>query len=331
MSVTRANVDGAVHLDRRSTTVSSVADAPQVAKPTRNASATTSRPIIVFGVFIGLWYFMLYWALEHICDKPSFLITAPHKVIRRRFFDRSIATALLSRARTGRPGRRVHRACVISIVLGMTLAIMMSQARGSSGRLAVPRRRCRRSRSWPSCRSSASIFGFDIHSRIFVCVHHLDLPDRVEHAVRPAVGRPRPARPVHPARRVALDAAAQAAAPRRDADDLHRVPHRRRPLGDRRRRRRAVLPARRQGHRDPAWTRTDRELQYPQMYGALIWRRPSASPSSSSSAGSATRRRTMARIHPQERLTVASGTHTNHQREHSNTKGEQMHDVEHAR
>ncbi|HEX4982288.1 MAG TPA: hypothetical protein VFV63_11340, partial [Ilumatobacteraceae bacterium] len=34
-------------------------------------------PIIGFGVFIGLWYLMHYWALEALFDKPSFLITEP--------------------------------------------------------------------------------------------------------------------------------------------------------------------------------------------------------------------------------------------------------------
>ena len=64
--------------------------------------------------------------------------------------------------------------------------------------------------------------------------------------------------------------------------------------------------------------------QFPQMYGALILAaaarhrrlhllRMAQQP----------RRRTLARVHPQERLTSVR-PHTNHQREHSTTKGEQM-------
>ncbi len=42
-------------------------------------------PAVLFGLFIGFWYFMSYWGLKHIFGKPSFLLTAPHVVIRDSF------------------------------------------------------------------------------------------------------------------------------------------------------------------------------------------------------------------------------------------------------
>ena len=144
-----------------------VDDAPATIKPKRNAFDYIA-PIIGFAVFIGLWYFMSYWALEHIWDKPSFLITPPHKVISVSFFDSVNRKALLSglywTARVALIG------LAIAIVLGVSLAIIMSQARWLERSI------------WPYLVAMqaipilalvpiiGSIFGFEIPSRIFVCV-----------------------------------------------------------------------------------------------------------------------------------------------------------------
>ncbi len=142
-------------------------DAPVNAKPKRKAFDYIA-PVIGFAVFIGFWYFMSYWALEHIWNKPSFLITPPHKVVSVSFLDSVNREALLSglywTARVALIG------LLIAIVLGMTLAIIMSQARWLERSI------------WPYLVAMqaipilalvpiiGSIFGFDIPSRIFVCV-----------------------------------------------------------------------------------------------------------------------------------------------------------------
>jgi NitT/TauT family transport system permease protein len=144
-----------------------VDDAPVNPKPQRHA-VDYIAPVIGFLVFIGLWYFMAYWGLEHIWNKPSFLITPPHKVISVSFLQSVNRKALLSglywTARVALIG------LVIAIVLGMTLAIIMSQAVWLERSI------------WPYLVAMqaipilalvpiiGSIFGFDIPSRILVCV-----------------------------------------------------------------------------------------------------------------------------------------------------------------
>jgi NitT/TauT family transport system permease protein len=147
--------------------VSAGDDAPHATKKQRNIS-DYAAPVIGFGGFIGLWYFMSYWGLKHIWDKPSFLITAPHLVFKESFIDAPSRTALLHglywTARVSLIG------LVIAIVIGMALAIVMSQARWLERSI------------WPYLVAMqaipilalvpviGSIFGFEIPSRIFVCV-----------------------------------------------------------------------------------------------------------------------------------------------------------------
>ena len=142
-------------------------DAPHTTKPKRNVSDYVA-PVIGFGFFVGLWYFMSYWGLVHIWDKPSFLITPPHRVINESFLDATSRTKLLTglywTARVSLEG------LLIAIILGMGLAIVMSQARWLE--LSI----------WPYLVAMqaipilalapviGSIFGFEIPSRIFVCV-----------------------------------------------------------------------------------------------------------------------------------------------------------------
>ena len=83
-------------------------------------------PIIGFAMFIGLWYLMHYWALEALWDKPSFLITAPHRVVKDSFFE-SIPREQMLRG-LGWTATVSLVGLAISIVLGMSLAIVMAQA-----------------------------------------------------------------------------------------------------------------------------------------------------------------------------------------------------------
>ena len=98
----------------------------------------------------------------------------------------------------------------------------------------------------------SATLGYAFNSRVLVVRAHLVLPGGEQHAVRAAVGRSQPARAVHAAGRQPLDAAAQAAVPRRPARHLRRSAQRRRAVGDRRGRRRLLLPpGRHRGHRRP--------------------------------------------------------------------------------
>ena len=153
-----------LHADERRRTVD---DAPHTTKPPRQLGDYLA-PVIGFAGFIGFWYFMSYWALQHIWDKPRFLITPPHRVIDVSFLTETNRSALLAglywTARVSLQG------LVISIVVGMALAIVMSQARWLERSI------------WPYLVAMqaipilalvpiiGSIFGFEIPSRIFVCV-----------------------------------------------------------------------------------------------------------------------------------------------------------------
>ncbi len=160
----QANLEGAVQLEQ----LHAVADdAPRASKAQRNVGDYVA-PVVGFAGFIGFWYFMSYWALEHIWDKPQFLITPPHRVIEESFFDETNREALLKglywTARVSLQG------LLIAIVIGMALAIVMSQARWLERSL------------WPYLVAMqaipilalvpiiGSIFGFELTSRIFVCV-----------------------------------------------------------------------------------------------------------------------------------------------------------------
>jgi NitT/TauT family transport system permease protein len=125
-------------------------------------------PIIGFGVFVGLWYLMHYWALEALFDKPSFLITAPHRVIEDSFLEGVPREQMLRGL-----GWTTFVALIglsISITLGMLLAVIMAQATWLERSF------------WPYLIAAQAvpilaivpiigvIFGFGFSSRILVCV-----------------------------------------------------------------------------------------------------------------------------------------------------------------
>lgn len=122
----------AVHTDVEASTdpehdvLASAVGAPLPNRPTTRASDIVG-PIVVFGLFIGLWYFMHYWGLRHIFDRPPHLITPPHEVIDRAYLDPILRPAILDGLKWTTFTALVGLA--IAIVLGMSLAIVMSQAR----------------------------------------------------------------------------------------------------------------------------------------------------------------------------------------------------------
>lgn len=83
-------------------------------------------PVLMFGVFIGLWYFMHYWGLRHIFDKPPFLIPAPHVIVDASAFNSLVRGDMLNGLMWTTIAALIGLA--LSIVLGMALATVMSQA-----------------------------------------------------------------------------------------------------------------------------------------------------------------------------------------------------------
>jgi NitT/TauT family transport system permease protein len=125
-------------------------------------------PILGFGVFVGLWYLMHYWALEALWDKPSFLITAPHRVVQDSFIQGVPRSEMLRGL--GWTTFVAISGLSISIVLGMFLAIVMAQATWLERSF------------WPYLIAAQAvpilaivpiigvIFGYGFSSRILVCV-----------------------------------------------------------------------------------------------------------------------------------------------------------------
>ncbi|MBA3605895.1 MAG: ABC transporter permease [Acidimicrobiia bacterium] len=125
-------------------------------------------PLVVLGAVIGVWYLLHYWALESLFDKPGFLVTEPHRVVKESFLDgptrsamfRALGwTAVVSMVGLG-----------VSIVLGMTLAVLMAQATWVERSF------------WPYLIAAqavpilaivpilGNIFGFGMGTRVVVCV-----------------------------------------------------------------------------------------------------------------------------------------------------------------
>jgi NitT/TauT family transport system permease protein len=90
----------------------------------QRTAAAVIPPLVVLGVVIGVWYFVSYVVLER---RRQFLLHPPHAVIREGFLDRDnlaeILDGLWSSMRVAAIG------LAVSIVLGVTIAVLMSQAK----------------------------------------------------------------------------------------------------------------------------------------------------------------------------------------------------------
>jgi NitT/TauT family transport system permease protein len=86
--------------------------------------AAVIPPLVVLAFLIGVWYFVAYVVLDR---RRRFLLHPPHQVIREGFLDRDnlaeILDGLWSSMRVAAVG------LVISIVLGVFIAVVMSQAK----------------------------------------------------------------------------------------------------------------------------------------------------------------------------------------------------------
>ena len=153
------------------------------------------------------WYFMHHWGLEHIFHKrqlPDAAAGTTSSTTRSCARSRSPTASTVIAAQRPVPGAvgddaaDARSASAISIVLGMALAV-----RDDAGPLAraqpvaVPGRPAGGADPRHRRRSSGAIFGYEDEHPDHRVRDHLDRPDRVEHAVRAALGRARPARPVH--------------------------------------------------------------------------------------------------------------------------------------
>ena len=126
-------------------------------------------PVVVFAAFIGLWYLISGWAIDSVFDKPAFLVPPPHQVIAESFFDSSrIRGEMLGGVWLS--AQVAFLGLAIAIVIGMSLAVLMSRARWIERSLypyavalqAVP--------ILAFVPLIGSFFGFNFTARVFVCV-----------------------------------------------------------------------------------------------------------------------------------------------------------------
>lgn len=139
-----------------------------VPRKQRRDTGVIVGPIIGFCIFIALWYLMHYWGFESVFGKPGFLLPAPHRVVNDSFLDSQIRTAMLKGLGLTTLVSLIGLA--IAIVLGMTLAVIMAQAKPIEQAF------------WPYLIAAQAvpilaivpiigvIFGFGFSSRILVCV-----------------------------------------------------------------------------------------------------------------------------------------------------------------
>lgn len=145
-------------------------DAPVPPTKRRRSVVDFAGPVGFLGLFVGAWYGMTYWGLKHLFHppKPRFLIPPPHEVIHQSFFVWShfhpMLDALWLSTRVALTG------LFIAIVVGMLLAIAMSQARWIERSI------------WPYMVALqaipilafvpliGTIWGFDFRSRVIVCI-----------------------------------------------------------------------------------------------------------------------------------------------------------------
>lgn len=155
-------------IDELSPTTDVAADAvPASSRKRRRKASDYLAPVLGLVGFVVFWYWMSWWALENLWDKPEFLITPPHRVIDRAFLTTDnladLLDALLYTTIVALMG------LAVAIVVGMTLAICMAQASWLERSM------------WPYLVAVqaipilalvpiiGSIFGFGRGSRVFVC------------------------------------------------------------------------------------------------------------------------------------------------------------------
>ncbi len=143
-------------------------DARSVAARRGRVALYRSLPVVVFGAFLGLWYFMSSWGLKHLFNKPGFLLPPPHRVINESVTNDQVRKQLV--AATVLSVRVAFIGLVVAIVLGIFLAVVMSQAKWIEKSLfpylvalqAVP--------ILAFVPLLAVFFGFNFKARVIVCI-----------------------------------------------------------------------------------------------------------------------------------------------------------------
>ena len=134
-------------------------------------------PLMVFGLFVGSWYFMHHWGMRHLFDKPGFLLPPPHEIL----YDSFVREVPQPNGSTLVPRTALLKALwqttkltmlglSISITLGVLLAVVMAPTRWLERSIspflvalqAVP--------ILVIAPVLGSMFGYEFRTRLIVCV-----------------------------------------------------------------------------------------------------------------------------------------------------------------
>lgn len=142
---------------------------PPVAPKGRRAWLMSAvGPFVVLVLFLALWEYMHRDGMRRWFDKPPFLVPSPATVAHSFFTDKIIRTRLVNGI--GWTSLVAILGLLITIVLGISLAVLMSQARWAESSLfpymvalqAIP--------VLAIVPLINSVFGGGLNSRLFVCV-----------------------------------------------------------------------------------------------------------------------------------------------------------------
>ncbi len=125
-------------------------------------------PIVVFIAFVGGWEYLHRDGMRRLFDKPGFLVPSPSTVIDRSFLDTTVRSQMI--AGLGWTTLAAFVGLLIAIIIGVTIAVLMAQARWIENSLypylvaaqAIP--------VLAVVPLIGSVFGGGFGSRIFVCV-----------------------------------------------------------------------------------------------------------------------------------------------------------------
>jgi NitT/TauT family transport system permease protein len=97
-------------------------------RPTRkNLGISIAAPVLLLAAFVGLWEYFHRDGMRRFFDKPGFLLPSLSTVIDKSFLDQTVRDQMI--AGIGWTTFAALTGLAISIVLGISLAVVMAQAR----------------------------------------------------------------------------------------------------------------------------------------------------------------------------------------------------------
>lgn len=152
--------------------IDSLDGVPRVAPvrpPAQRSQLERFGPFAVFGLFIGLWYLISLWAIEAVFNKPRFLVPPPHEVLYESYIDNAKVRGQMLEG-VWLSAQVAFIGLVIAIMLGMSLAVLMSRARWIERSLFPYAVVLQATPILAFVPLIGSFLGFNRTSRVFVCV-----------------------------------------------------------------------------------------------------------------------------------------------------------------